>query len=449
MHLRHSSNDWVLLQGKRTRLTPLGMATFNRYIRRHANAVLLYSDHKVSVPGHSHTLLKPAWSLDLVRASGYPGEVLAIRADALAHALHGQPASGIYELMLYLATRYRNEQFVHIPQVLWHTSTSCREFRQRELNPHILEQHLRHMRVEAQLSCDDHHYLHVHPTLPASPPRVSIIIPTRNMLHYLEPCIDSILANATYPDVEIIVVDNQSDDPATLRYLDKIACNSYVKVLRYPHPFNYSAINNFAAEHATGKILCLLNNDTAVITTDWLERLVAQLLQPGVGVVGAKLLYANHTVQHAGDAVGVAGCAAHMHVGLEADAPGYMGRAILTQDVSAVTGACLLTHTALYRQLGGLNAKHLAVAFNDVDYCLRVREAQYKVMMVPHARLYHYESVSRGGAKTPEKKQRMKQELNYMHQRWQHQLKQDPFYHPHMNKRLADFTPASRFWPWN
>lgn len=443
---RYTATEWVLWQNGSTRLTHSAINKFNGYIRQHPAAILAYSDHRVTgkMPGDDHTLLKPGWSLELVRASAYPGEVLAIRGDAFADYLQHTCSPTPYELMLYLGARYRDEQFIHIPKVLWTTTTACGVFRQRYVKQAILKNHLDQQGIKAEIVSTPQHYLKRHYALPPRQPMVSIIIPTRNMLHYLEPCISSILEKTTYGHYEIIVVDNQSDEKETLDYLTTLSQNNNIRVLHYPHPFNFSAINNFAARHAQGDVLCLLNNDTAVISPDWLEQLVSHLLQPGVGVVGAKLLYADGTVQHAGDAVGVAGCAGHMHAGLDAQDPGYMGRAILTQDLSAVTGACLLTHASLYRELGGLDAEHLAVAFNDVDYCLRVREARQKVIMVPDALLYHYESVSRGGKKDPEKKKRMKKEVAYMHNHWKKQMSQDPFYHPDMNKQKADFTLAAR-----
>lgn len=443
---RCNGTEWVLWQNGSTRLARSAINKFNGYIRSHPSAILAYSDHRITgkTPGYNDTRLKPGWSLDLVRASAYPGEVLAIRADAFSDYFEHATSPSPYELMLYLGARYRDDQFIHIPQVLWTTTTACNVFRQQYVKQAILKSHFDQLGIKADITSTTEHYLKIHYTLPPRQPMVSIIIPSRNMLRYLEPCISSILEKTTYNNYEVIVVDNQSDEKESLHYLRALSQKSNIRVLNYPHPFNFAAINNFAAQQARGDVLCLLNNDTAVISPDWLEQLVSHLLQPDVGAVGAKLLYADGTIQHAGDAVGVAGCADHMHVGLDEKASGYMGRAILAQDLSAVTGACLLTHASLYRELGGLDAEHLAVAFNDVDYCLRVREARQKVILVPDALLYHYESVSRGGKKDPEKKKRMKKEVAYMHRRWQKQIAQDPFYHPDMNKKKADFTLAAR-----
>ena len=211
-------------------------------------------------------------------------------------------------------------------------------------------------------------------------------------------------------------------------------------------------MNNFAVKQAKGSVLCLLNNDTEVISPDWLDEMVSRLAQEKVGVVGARLYYADGRVQHAGDVVGVGGCATHLHGVLEQEAVGYMHRAVAAQDLSAVTAACLVTPKRLYEQLGGLDEERLKVAFNDVDYCLRVREAGYKVVYTPYAELYHYESVSRGKDDDPVKKARAQAEANYMRKRWSVIHTGDPYYNPNLNGSQPDFSLSKvpRIdWPWS
>ncbi len=238
----------------------------------------------------------------------------------------------------------------------------------------------------------------------------------------------------------MLIVDNQSAEAETLAWFDAISADSRVKVIRFDAPFNFSAINNAAARQAQGEVLCLLNNDTQVISPGWLEEMVSRLLQPRVGVVGAKLYYADGRVQHAGDAVGPGGLADHLHSRLPGDAPGYCDRAVLAQALSAVTAACLVTRRDLYERLGGLNEADLAVAFNDVDYCLRVREAGWQVHFTPYAELYHLESVSRGKDDNPEKQARAAAEAAYMRKRWAQVLEHDLFYNPNLNYRRPDFS---------
>jgi GT2 family glycosyltransferase len=269
---------------------------------------------------------------------------------------------------------------------------------------------------------------------------VSIVIPTRDGHDLLRRCIESVRRRSSYPRYEIMVVDNQSSDPAALAYLDELSRTPGVAVLRHDQPFNFSALNNFAALKARGEVLCLLNNDTEVISPDWLEEMVGHLGQKQVGVVGAKLYYPDGQVQHGGDVVGVGGCANHLHSMLGRDEPGYCSRAILAQDLSAVTGACMATWCDLYLKLGGLNEQDLPVAFNDVDYCLRVRAAGWRVVWTPHAELYHHESVSRGRDRTPEQRRRAAREVKYMRRRWKQYMNHDPAYNPNLSQERADFS---------
>jgi len=204
-------------------------------------------------------------------------------------------------------------------------------------------------------------------------------------------------------------------------------------VLRYDREFNYSAINNLAVREARGEVVLLLNNDTEVITPDWLEEMLGHLHQEGVGAVGAKLLFPYGRVQHAGDAVGPGGCADHLHADIARDDPGYCHRAVVAQEVSAVTGACLMTWRSLYQKLGGLDEKKLPVAFNDVDYCLRVQEAGLRVIFTPHAQLYHRESASRG-QRSPDR------EASVMRRRWKARMRHDPYYNPNLSYRRPDFS---------
>jgi len=276
--------------------------------------------------------------------------------------------------------------------------------------------------------------------LPQKLPMVSILIPTRDASHLIRQCVKSILSKTSYPNYEIVIVDNQSIEREALEFLSSLKVETRVRVLRYELHFNFAAINNFAAKHARGDVLCLLNNDTEVITPDWLEEMLGQLVQEKVAVVGAKLLYPDGSVQHGGDLVGVGGVGNHAHSFLGREEPGYCNRAVVAQDLSAVTAACLVTWRHLYQELGGLDEKNLPVAFNDVDYCLRTREAGYRVVWTPHAELYHHESVSRGKDLTPEKKRRARREVTYMRKRWKHVLGNDPYYNPNLSYERPDFS---------
>jgi len=296
--------------------------------------------------------------------------------------------------------------------------------------------------------------------VPEPAPLASLIIPTRNGLRFLQRCVDSILEKTTYQNYEIIVVDNGSDDPATLAYLKSLADGTHghlrniraaaadnpkaiiptARVLRYDAPFNYSAINNFAVKEAKGEIVGLLNNDLEVITPTWLDEMVAQAMRPGVGCVGAMLYYPNDTIQHAGCIVGLGGVAGHAFRDFARGTEGKFNRARLVQNYSAVTAACLLIKRSTYEQVGGLDEKNLKVAFNDVDFCLKVRAAGYRNLWTPFAELYHHESVSRGAEDTPEKHERFRLEVEHMLKRWPEEIKHDPAYNPNLTLELTDFT---------
>ena len=257
-------------------------------------------------------------------------------------------------------------------------------------------------------------------------PLVSIIIPTRNGLNLLSRCITSIITETTYLNYELIIVDNGSNDPKTLSYLKNIECE-FIKIIRDDSPFNYSKLNNSAVDVANGEYICLMNNDTEIITKNWLEEMMAHACQENVGCVGAKLLYPNNKVQHGGVILGIGGLAGHAHWNLDRNEPGYFNRAMLAQELSAVTAACLLVKKSIYEEVGGLDP-NLAVAFNDVNFCLDVLNKGYRNIWTPFAELYHFESASRGYEDTPEKIKRFKSELDSMQLKWGNSLLKDPAY---------------------
>lgn len=270
---------------------------------------------------------------------------------------------------------------------------------------------------------------------------VSLIIPLRNGLKLLSRCVDTILAKTDYPNYEIVIVDNGSDDPATLAYLQQIAGDRVV-VLRYDTPFNYSAINNHGVKHARGEIIGLLNNDLEIIHGDWLREMVSQAVRPEIGCVGAMLYYPNETIQHAGVIIGLGGVAGHGFRDFPRGTEGKFNRARLAQNYSSVTAACLVVRRAIFEQVGGLD-EELAVAFNDIDFCLKVQQAGYRNLWTPFAECYHHESASRGAEDTPEKHERFRKEVETMLQRWKAQIAHDPAYNPNLTLELTDFSLAA------
>lgn len=275
-------------------------------------------------------------------------------------------------------------------------------------------------------------------------PLVSLIIPTFNGKELVKACIESILNKTTYNNYEILLIDNNSDDPECLKYFSELSKHKKVRMLKYPHPFNYSAINNFAVEHANGEIIGLINNDIEVITPQWLEFLAGHAIREEIGCVGAKLLYSDERIQHAGVVLGYGGGAGHAHKYFPRQHPGYMNRLIATQNYSAVTAACLFVKKSKYLEVGGLNEVDLHVAFNDVDFCLKVLETGVRNLYCAEAELYHHESVSRGLDISEEKAARFNRELKYLKTKWDKYIKQDPAYNRNLTLKRENFAIKGR-----
>lgn len=285
------------------------------------------------------------------------------------------------------------------------------------------------------------------PRLPLAPiaiaadlPPLSVIVPTRNRVDLLRTCLAGVAA-ADYPDVEVIVVDNDSDDPDTLAYLAALDPARH-RVLRHGGAFNYSAINNRAAQAAQGRLLCLLNNDIETMDRTWLATLATQALRPDVGAVGARLLYPDGRIQHAGVVIGVGNAAGHAHRFLRPEEEGYFHRHSLPQFTMAVTAACLVVERDKFMAVGGLNERDFAVAFNDVDFCLRLNRRGWQSLYEPRATLIHHESVSRGLDKDPVSAARFAGELAALKRLWQTDEIYDPYHHPQLSRASEQFAVA-------
>lgn len=447
------SGDYLGILGEHDLLAQRALYCIAAEAQAYPGAVLLYSDEDcVDAAGVRFAPnFKPDWNPQLSLSQNYLGGLCVFRAEAASAAGGFQGRfdfAGSYALALRVGNAVDSREIRHLPQVLYHrrafpngTAPERGDETCHEAGRQMLEMHLARSGVRGEVfRIPAAGGYRIRYAVPVDAPLVSIVIPTRDTLGFLRRCVESIRKLSSYPHYEVTVVDNQSTDPDMLDYLDALAADEGVSVLRYGQPFNYPAINNFAARHARGRVLCLLNDDTEVITPGWLEEMLGLLHQKDVGVVGAKLLYPDGTVQHGGDLVGVGGVASHAHAFLRRDDPGYQGRALLAQDMSAVTGACLMVWKSLYETLAGLDEQHLPVAFNDVDFCLRVREAGYRVVWTPHAELYHHESASRGRERGAAKVRRARREVAYMRKRWKHALRRDPFYNPNLSQERPDFS---------
>lgn len=270
--------------------------------------------------------------------------------------------------------------------------------------------------------------------LPASAPLVSIIVPTRDQVALLKTCIRGLLDRTRYPNLEIVIADNDSCEPAALAFLAEISADPRVRVVTWPYPFNFSAINNFAAKAARGAYLCLLNNDIEIIDEDWLSELMRYAVRSESGAIGAKLLYPDRTIQHAGVTVGMGNAAGHAHRGLPERAAGHFAHALVAHRVIAVTAACLVARRDRFEAVGGFDEAALRIAYNDVDLCLKLHHAGFENYYVPSAVLIHHESKSRGLDMAPEHVERYRTELATLQARWGTETYCDPTHHPALNR---------------
>ena len=416
----------------------------------HSTANLIYTDHDrtTALDVRSDPAFKPDWNPDLLLSHNYIAGLAVYRrtlAIAAGGYRNGFEESEDYDLLLRLSPEMGLGRVRHIAKVL---------YSHRAL-PHDAIAHVRHLSglraLQDHLSCSGatvapgatNGVYRVRHRLPAQLPLVTLIIPTRDKVDILKKCILGIQQRTDYANWEMIVVDNGSTDPETHSYLRELKQDPRIRVLARDEPFNYSALNNFAAALARGEVLGLLNNDLEVVSPEWLTEMVAQAIRPEIGAVGAKLLYPDGTVQHAGVVLGIGGVAGHVNRYLPGDDPGYCLRASVTQNLSAVTGACLLVRKALYWEVGGLNSTHLAVAFNDIDFCLKLRDAGYRNLYTPHALLVHHESISRGRDDTEEKSRIFKQEYGYMQNFWKDKLRDDPAYNKNLTLDFENFSFAT------
>lgn len=452
--LRMATGEFVALLDHDDELAPTALYFAALELNRDPQLQLLYSDEdKLDRQGHRcDPYFKPDWNPDLFTSQNYVSHLSIYRSD-LARAVGGfrigLEGSQDYDLTLRCVERIEASQIRHIPRVLYHwriAEQSTATFAAAKPYAHeaairAMQEHLDRCGISATAGPDYGDYLRVKYSRPDDAPLVSLVIPTRDRASFLRPCLASIFAKTEYPNYEVVVVDNDSSEDETLDYLASFQANERVRICRMPGAFNYSKLNNFGVMQARGSLIALLNNDLEVMNRSWLDEMVSHGLRPEIGAVGARLWYPDKTMQHGGVILGAGGIAGHAHAGLRNE-HGYFARAHLTQNFSAVTAACMLVKKDLYLQLGGLDEQNLAVAFNDVDFCLRLQEKGFRILWTPHAELYHHESASRGFEDTASKQQRFLAEVEYMNQKWGHALESDPCYNPNLSLGEKLFTLA-------
>ena len=448
--LAKARGEFVLPLHAATRLRPHALLDLALTLCRVPSAEAIYTDEdRIDAAGRrSDPRFKPAWSPDVLDAYDYCGALKLLRTSTMRRLggwrAETSPAHE-HDLMLRLADAVAPDTIVHLAKVLSHRASNDDETAPdpsatlRALNDAVARRG-----IDAGATWDGAHALaRLRYRVPTPAPRVSLIIPTRDNAALLAACVRSIRARTRYPDYEIIIVDNGSVEAATKKLFAELGTDPTVRILPRPGPFNFSALNNAAAREAKGTILGLVNNDIEAIDEGWLDEMVALAARPEIGCVGAKLLYPDGRLQHGGVIVGLGGVAGHAHRFAPASEPGYLQRLRCVQNVSAVTAACLLVRRHVFDQVGGLD-ESLTVAFNDIDFCLKVRAAGYRNLWTPFATLTHRESVSRGQDFTPAKARRFADEYAMMQRRWGADLLADPYYSPHLTYDRNDFSVRLR-----
>lgn len=404
---------------------------------------------------HSSPRFKPDFNFDFLRSINYICHIFLVRKSLIDRVgMLRKEFDGAQDYDFILRCCEQTEHIAHVPKVLYHwrahdnSTAGNPESKQYAVDAgkRALEEHYRRMGYEAVVENTGIFIVYRTIMKVKGNPKVSVIILNKDHREDLEKCVVSIEEKTDYPNYEIIVVENNSELPETFAFYEELQRRySNVKVVTWDGPFNYSAINNYGAEYATGDYYLMLNNDIEVISPGWMSEMLGYCQREDVGIVGAKLYYSDDTVQHAGVVVGVGGFAGHVLTRFRKGETGYFGRLVTIQDTSAVTAACLMIKKSIYQLIGGFD-EEFVVALNDIDLCLKVRALGQLVVFNPYAELYHYESKSRGFEDTPEKKARFKKEIKRFREKWGEILsKGDPYYNPNLTLVRGDCSIRSGY----
>jgi O-antigen biosynthesis protein len=442
-----ANGPFIALMDHDDLLAPDALYEVARHIAACPTVDILYSDedHIDDRGRRSTPYFKPDWNPDLMLGQNLINHLGVYRrtlVERLGGFRIGMEGSQDYDLALRSLMETTPDRIIHIPRVLyhWRQSTGARSFSRsateqcarngRRAVIDFLAPGLPNVSVQPVPTMPVWHRV-IYP-VPQPEPLVSVVIPTRNQANLLARAVAGLLDRTDYSALELQIVDNGSDEPSALALLARLEEDDRVSILRCPGPFNYSALNNRAAEKAAGELMLLLNNDVDVIRPDWLKEMVSHAIRPGIGAVGAKLLYPDGTIQHGGVTVGVGGVAGHQYIHRPRDDVGYFGHLKLVRNVTAVTGACLLLRRQVYLEVGGLDEVSLPIAFNDIDLCLKLAARGYRNLWTPYAELYHAESASRGSDRVGENAARYARDVDIMRRRWGEVLDQDPYWNPNL-----------------
>ncbi len=450
---RAAGGEYIAFADHDDVLSPDALYEVVRAINKHNAPELIYSDEdKTDGRGRKffEPHMKPDYNPDLLRTVNYICHLCVIsRAllDKIGYLNDEFEGAQDYDLVLRATENTKNIH--HIPKVLYHWRSHAESTAENpeskkyafEAGRRAIQAHYDRLGIAAEVEHAKWDGLYKTKYIRAYDPLISIVIPNKDHIDDLERCISSICEKSTYDNFEIIVVENNSEKKETFEYYKALeAKNPKVRVVYYADKFNYSKINNFGVRHAAGEYLLLLNNDTSMINEDCLEELVGYCMRDDVGIVGARLYFEDDTIQHAGVVIGFGGIAGHCFINHKNYETGYCHRIICAQNYSAVTAACMMVDKRVYEAVGGMN-EELAVAFNDIDFCLKVRRAGKLVVYNPYATMYHYESKSRGLEDTPEKVSRFNSEIATMEKNWPEILKNgDPYYNPNLTLNSQDFS---------
>lgn len=454
--------DWIYLLGAGDRLTPHSLLLLAERFAAYPQWLACYGDEDSLLGERRQSpIFKPDLNLDLLRSYPYPGSTLAFRRDALLDAggFQNQFAGlASIDLLFRLLERVGLGSIGHIDEILVHKRESLGEWLIRaDVAPHIapvVAAHLQRLGVAHRMQRGSLAVINRITYLHAEQPLVSIVIPTKDQLSLLQRCVESLVRLTHYPNYEVLIVDNDSQAEDARAWLADLESRGEerLRVLRYPHPFNYSAINNAAIAQARGEYIVLLNNDTAIIDGGWLDALLNHALRPEVGIVGGKLLYPDGRVQHGGVVLGLRGPADHPFVGETAEAPGYMHRLQVDQNYSALTAACLMIRKSVYLDVGGMDEERFKVSYNDVDLCLKVGVAGYLLVWTPYAVLMHESNVSQNTVDTTAldaKVLRFRGEQAHMYDSWLGKIAHDPAYNKNLVLEGTGFAfSSSSITPW-
>ena len=450
--LKMADGDFVVLTDHDDLLSPEALYQCAKAVQKEPQTDVIYSDEdKVDMSGKKffEPHFKSDYNIDLLCTMNYICHLFVVRKDVMERAgLFESCYDGAQDHDFILRCTEKAEHIVHIPKVLYHWRCHAQSTSENpesklyafENGCKAVKAHYDRIGIPAEVEQGPFYGMYRTHYLWKEQPLVSILIPNKDHVTDLKKCMDSIEEKSTYRNFEFIIVENNSTEEETFAYYKEIEKRDNVRVLYYKEDFNYSRINNFGAKEANGVYVMLLNNDTEMIEPDSIKEMLDVCMRPDVGIVGAKLIFEDNTIQHTGVIIGFGGVAGHAFIGQDRDDNGYFSRIISVQDLSAVTAACLMVRRSVFDEVEGLN-EEFKVAFNDIDFCLKVRKAGYLVVYNPYAQFYHYESKSRGQEDSADKVARFQQEIGLFGERWGELLEHgDPYYNPNLTLDKADFS---------